>query len=1033
MTLERGAYDSVITASLAKAIDNSSDIASLHDIDAAEAPEQFARLIADATKRAIALLPASDRVANGAQLTNEVLAMIGSAVSKAKTDGEQVVASPKPQMLTFVSSRTPTGEPIAIEHPQTPLAQTSLLTNAPKEPTLLSELQSELDSADEVDIIGAFITFSGIRHLTQSLKRVTERGGRVRVMTTTFTGTTELRALQELEKAGAEVRVSYDRSSTRLHAKAWLFRRSSGFTTTYIGSSNLTHTAQIPGLEWNVRTSVVSNPAVVEKFEATFESYWNDYNFLPFDEDQFTAEKKQASAPKDQRSFDYSFVDLMPKPFQEGLLEQVAIERALGNNRNLIVSATGTGKTVMAAIDYRNLRKTLDRSRLLFVAHRKEILKQSLHTFRTALKDGNFGELWVDGDKPTKWEAVFASVQSMNAATVEDLQADHFDVVIVDEFHHAAAPTYRKILEWFEPKQMLALTATPERTDGMSVLGHFNGRITAELRLWDALGQGLLCPFHYFGISDGTDLSKVKWQGGYDTAALTSIYTADDFWVGKVLKALQDHVADPLNMRALGFCASIDHSRFMAEKFRQAGLKAVSITGETNRHERAAAISDLRNGNIQAIFAVDVFNEGVDIPEVDTVMFLRPTESATVFLQQLGRGLRRTDDSSQSDKAVLTVLDFVGHQRKEFRFDQRFRKMLGGTRTELEKQVENDFPFLPAGCAINLDSVAKEAVLQNIRDAIPTGWLDRKREARTLGDLSLADFLEATGLELPDIYTGKHSFTELRREVGYLPGDPSETEKALTRAIGRLLHINDTERLGFYRTALNKNVPPRSADMSETESRLLTMLHYGLWGVNPGNARPLDRGFADLWAEPEIKNELRDVMQLLQARASLHEASATHSPLHLHSSYSRDEVLAAFNHGSPEKPPQVREGVKWLEDQATDLLFVTLNKSEKDYSPSTMYHDYAISRELFHWDSQSNTTAESKTGSRYINHKRNGSHIALFVRNTRKDSYGNTAPYVFLGNADYLSHTGKRPMSITWRLHNDIPVDQYLEYRAAVA
>ena len=567
----------------------------------------------------------------------------------------------------------------------------------------------------------------------------------------------------------------------------------------------------------------------------------------------------------------------------------------------------------------------------------------------------------------------------------------------------------------------------------MSILNYFDGRITAELRLWDALAEGRLSPFHYFGISDGTDLSNVKWQGGYDREALTSVYTADDIWVGKVLKALHDRVSDPLTMRALGFCASVDHSRFMSEKFTRAGLKSVSITGNTNRDDRAQAITNLRNGNIQAIFAVDVFNEGVDIPEVDTVLFLRPTESATVFLQQLGRGLRRTDDSSLSTKDVLTVLDFVGHQHKEFRFDQRFRKMLGGTRTQLEKQVQNDFPFLPAGSVIKLDAVAKEAVLRNIREAIPTGWPDRKREARILGDLSLADFLEATGLELADIYAGKHSFTELRREVGYLAGEGSDIEKTLTRAVGRLLHIDDAKRLAFYKEVLARDQPPRSADASEAERRLLTMLHYGLWGVNPRNARPLDKGFEDLWAALAIKNELREIMDLLQARTSLHEVATSQTPLLLHSSYSRDEALAAFAHGSPEKPPQLREGVKWLEDQSTDLLFVTLNKSEKDYSPSTMYHDYAISRDLFHWDSQSNTTAESKTGNRYVNHKHNGSEIALFVRNTRKDSYRNTAPYVFLGNADYVSHTGERPMSITWRLHNEIPVDRYLEYRAAVA
>ena len=703
--LEVGAYDNVVTNALANALERSDEVGSFADLDPAEAPEQFARLVAEATKRAIELIKSEERINGGAALTNELLEKIGEIIAKAQHDGALVVKDPKPQLLKSVARATPTGEPSPIEHPRSPLSETSLLTNAPKEPNLESELRSEIDSADDVDILGAFITFTGVRSMLDALRTLHDRGGRIRVMTTTFTGTTQIEALRALRAVGAEIRISYDRSATRLHAKAWLFRRNSGFTTAYIGSSNLTHHAQVTGMEWNVRTSVIANPGVVDKFQATFESYWNDGSFVPFEEEEFEAERSVANQPKNQSNFDFAFLDLRPRTFQQGILEKVQAERALGHDRNLIVAATGTGKTVMAAIDYRNLREELDRSRLLFVAHRKEILEQSQGTFRVALKDGSFGEKWVDGHKPTKWEHVFASVQSLNTGDITQLDPEHFDVIVVDEFHHAEAPSYKNLLDYFKPKQLLGLTATPERTDGLEILGHFDGRIAAELRLWDALSQNLLSPFHYFGIADGTDLSDVKWSGGYDTTELTNVYTSNDAWLAKVLEALRAKVGNPASMRALGFCVSVAHADFMAERFRQAGFKAVAVTGNTPSAERSSAITDLRNGEIQIIFAVDVFNEGVDLPEVDTVLFLRPTESATIFLQQLGRGLRRVDEHSKSKKDVLTVLDFVGHQRKEFRFDQRFRKLIGGTRTEVETQIEQDFPFLPAGCSINLSLI----------------------------------------------------------------------------------------------------------------------------------------------------------------------------------------------------------------------------------------------------------------------------------------------------------------------------------------
>ena len=423
-----------------------------------------------------------------------------------------------------------------------------------------------------------------------------------------------------------------------------------------------------------------------------------------------------------------------------------------GHDQNLVVMATGTGKTVVAGLDYRRLRDADQVDSLLFVAHREEILAQSLATFRHIMRRGSFGERFVAGERPSEWRHVFASVQSLARVDLErDLDPESFDMVIVDEFHHASAETktYARLLNHLRPKVLLGLTATPERADGQSVLDWFGGRIAVELRLWEALERGLLAPFQYFGVHDGTDLQSIQWRRGtgYDVGELTNVYTADDMRLAIILQAVRDKVTDVGCMRALGFCVSIDHAEFMAKRFNDAGIPSISVTSRTASEARRAGLEALRSRDVNIIFTVDLFNEGVDVPEIDTVLFLRPTESATVFLQQLGRGLRLADD-----KPCLTVLDFIGNQHGNFRFDLRYRALTGSTRRGLQREIERGFPTLPAGCHIDLDRVAGELVLKNVRASLRIDWTDLVSELRRIGDCTLGTFLDETGLQLDDIY-----------------------------------------------------------------------------------------------------------------------------------------------------------------------------------------------------------------------------------------------------------------------------------------
>lgn len=599
------------------------------------------------------------------------------------------------------------------------------------------------------------------------------------------------------------------------------------------------------------------NPELISAFDRTFATYWNDSHFEPFDRAMFA--RATEIVGQDGGSILTPF-DIEPYPFQRQILERLQVERKKGNPHNLIAAATGTGKTIMAALDYRHLRAELDRSRLLFVAHRSEILEQSLNTFRHVLREGAFGELWVGGNRPSRWDHVFASIQSINPHDATSLDPEQFDVVIVDEFHHSAAASYEALLDHLRPKHLLGLTATPERTDGLDILRWFGGRISIELRLWDALEQGLLAPFHYFGIHDSTDLSGITWTRGkgYDVAELTNVYTAGDVWTSKVIAAIKENIGDATRMRSLAFCVSIEHANFMASKFERAGIKSAAVTSQTSRADRQQALADLRDGKVQVLCTVDLFNEGVDIPAIDVVLMLRPTESATIFLQQLGRGLRKS-----AGKDVLTVLDFVGHQRKQFRFDLRYRRMLGRTRRELEADIKEGFPSLPAGCHVHLDPVAKEIVLRNIREALPTTWKQRVQELRDLGDNSLSDYLHETGLELTDIYRGNRTWTEMRRAAGLDQSVPGEGEDMAGRGVSRLLHIDDADRLDGYQELLSADIRPDIAGLSERQRRQLEGLLLTLLNPRKATYANLETAAADLWRHEGLRNELLQVLPLL--------------------------------------------------------------------------------------------------------------------------------------------------------------------------
>lgn len=962
------------------------------------------------------------------------------------------------------------------------LSHPGFISNHPlgvNEQNLFKSLKFELASADKVDFMVSFIRWSGLQLLWRAIDNLAGRSVPIRILTTNYLHATEPKALRKLFALGAVDLRMYVTEQESFHTKAYLFERTSGLHTVVIGSSNLSYSALQTGHEWNVKLPAVPHIPVYSNARLHFEDLWNHPNAHPVTPDlmdryeQDYQAAKALSTPAEYRPqalrMSQSSISaenkgkylvngdraIQPNEMQRPALVALEQTRANGRSKGVVVAATGTGKTYLSAFDARAFGATS----VLFLAHRDELLENARHTFAEVFGDAALCGKLTGSDREWDKPFLFSTVQMMHR---DDILArfprEYFDYIVIDEFHHAHADTYRRVLDYFQPKFLLGLTATPERMDGRDVLELCDHNLVYEIRLRDALAERLLAPFHYFGLSDPTiDYEGIDQRGGQlDEQALVRALRTHQR-VDYVIEMMEKFGHDGDRRVALGFCATIDHAEFMAQAFNQRGYAAAVLTGMDTPdfwRQTIRRLEDERD-QLEFIFTVDVFNEGIDIPQVNLLLFLRPTDSATIFLQQLGRGLRKVEG-----KEYVTVLDFIGNYQKSFvvplalsgQFNHR-----AFDKDSLRVAVETEFVDLPDGCAVDLEPISREQILRKIDEV----RLDRNQ---VLSDLyrqfkgllgrppEIEDFLYAENAPSLSFFISKYqSWVETKRRMG----DSNEHDLRLlespvhldlVRRVEKMLPVKWPYEFVVLQEALDHGMAVIGSVMErlvnrfgpvvsvEKHQRYVEQAMRKLSITTSPNAMPFGSSDSKAFVmNPDMRRAWADFPEYLNRRLAygLIEFQRTYAPtsffgspesILLYQNYTRNDLIFLFQ--ANVQAGSWREGISKVRNHY--LLFINLNKGDA-VEEHLKYHDHFVDNRQFHWQSANQTSHASQRGQDYSRHRETDIHIHLFIRKFEK-MHGVTLPFTYLGEADYVESHGDNPMNIVWRLHHAVPYDLFMDF-----
>ncbi|MFO6462816.1 DUF3427 domain-containing protein [Jannaschia sp. KMU-145] len=870
------------------------------------------------------------------------------------------------------------------------------LTTGGRDP-LLPLLAERLDAAQSVDLAIAFAMDSGVALLEPWFRELLARGGRLRIVVGDYLDTTDPTALARLlDLEGADLFV-FETGGLSFHPKAWLFRAADARGAAIVGSSNLSQSALTDGVEWNLHSEeaadsvaaafddLLARPEVKPLTAEWIDAYSKRRRARPMPE--FTARVAAEEGPPPE-----------PHTIQQEALAALTQSRLNGHRAGLVVLATGLGKTWLAAFDTIRARA----GRIMFVAHRDEILTQAMAAFRKVRPEAMLGR-YTGTEKEADSEILFASVQTLGrVGHLRQFDRDHFDYIVVDEFHHAAARTYQKLIEHFTPGFLLGLTATPDRTDGADLLGLCGENLVYECDLFRGIDAGHLSPFHYFGVPDDVDYAQIPWRSGqFDPTALDAALATET----RALNALEQYRKRATGP-AIGFCCSMRHADYMADYFRTAGLNAVAVHSGRSSAPRASSLAALGRGEIDILFAVDMFNEGVDVPEIGTVLMLRPTESAIIWLQQLGRGLRRVEGK------VLQVIDYIGNHRSFLTKVATLLQAGTGDRsisTKLDALQTGEFQ-MPKGCEITYEL----EVIDILRNLL------RPKEGAAELEAFYVDFRDRNGIRPTAVEVFRNGFDprasghggwfDFVRDMGdALPERPFATHG---RLLGELERPRGLSRSAL--TGLRDIVAGRQPSDGASELAFNPHLAQGSDGFRL--ARPDASGELEPLVRELVEWRLAETPIVREAA----EASATFvgkpKELALWQRYYVSDIAEFL--GEEYKQNVWRTGMKALPEKK--IMILLANVSTQDLT----YENAFLSPSRLKWFSQNQTRQDSKHG-RVINGEE-GHEVHLFIRRGNKVN-GKVNPFIYCGKPRFAGWKGEKPIEVQWDLVSPVPRELWAE------
>jgi len=935
------------------------------------------------------------------------------------------------------------------------VVEKKLIVNSDKG-NLLRELVKSMNECVRFYFSVAFINFSGLQLLLDPLKEAEQKGIKGKIITSTYLNFTDAKALEKIKEfQNVDLKVFVTDKEIGFHTKAYIFEYQDSYKV-IIGSSNITQSALKSNIEWNVEIITKEHGRFIQDVLKEYDGLWNmsaeaDQAFISrYEEFLKSLKNTQKTHQLIYENKQYIVQNRMQKRATENL-ERL---RSFGEKKALVIAATGTGKTYMSAFDVKNVKPR----RLLFIVHREEILKKAKDTFEMLLPNEGFTFGLLTGNHKQKHvDYVFATIQTISKC-FHEFERDEFDYLIIDEAHHATSPTYQTVFDYFEPQFTLGMTATPERSDGYNVFDLFDNNVALEVRLHEALEDELVIPFHYFGITDidGVDLSDVDIDNITEITKRLKVNERVDF----IIEKMDFYGHDGEKRKGLGFCVSIEHAQYMASEFNKRGYKSIFLYGADAPEKREQYIQRLEDDQdeLEFIFTVDIFNEGVDIPSINTVLMLRPTNSPIIFIQQLGRGLRK-----HADKSFLTVLDYIGNHQKTFLIALALNGSRYYDKESLKVAVATGFANIPGCTHIQMDKISQDRILEQIdkenfnsmkylkeeygefkklnQGRIPYLLLDylkydgapdpvkfinrektylsfvaKVEKNEYLKELLLNEAFEATMKELSSKLPLKriYEFVILRYLLDH---EEINLEIAKQQVLKMIDHVDDDSILHAFE-CLNQNY----YDSGQLKNKpKLVQFSNGILTKTDSLTKLLEneeyRKFIEdiitygiFRYEKDFKREYYGVPHFkLYEQYQMIDAALLSNYRKIHSSFRGSGLLANGNEY---------------------FLFIDLHK-EEDVKESINYKDKFINPHEFQWQSVNNTTQQSERGKNIIFNQQRGIHLHLFIRKY-KEIDGKTEPYIYIGKGNSVEFEGDKPITVRMELENEVPSNLYTEFTEKV-